>query len=158
MKIRLVSILGALFASLVIGQSGFGQTDDGSVLPFPPTPSGSTAARSMQDSKYNPLPQPNVCPVTPPTFLSSWSMTLDRHFRIPTAATFTLQICLGLQTLAFRSIVSTRLRCVRRRGPHCWPDVITIELRRASTHHAAMIGTAIRNVACDQRLGRSRAR
>jgi len=69
MKIRLVSILGALFASLVIGQSGFGQTDDGSVLPFPPTPSGSTAARSMQDSKYNPLPQAKRLPSDAPNIL-----------------------------------------------------------------------------------------
>ena len=38
---------------------GFANTpEDGSVLPFPPTPSGSKAAQSMQDSTYQPLPKP----------------------------------------------------------------------------------------------------
>lgn len=51
------------------GQSLLGQTDDGSVLPFPPTPSGSTAARTMQESTYKPLPQPRRLPVDAPNIL-----------------------------------------------------------------------------------------
>lgn len=33
-------------------------SSDGSVLPFPPTPSGSKAARTIQESIYSPLPKP----------------------------------------------------------------------------------------------------
>ncbi len=43
--------------------------DDGSVLPFPPTPSGSVAANSMQESTYNPLPTPNRLPEDAPNIL-----------------------------------------------------------------------------------------
>lgn len=32
------------------------ETNDGSVLPFPPTPSGSKAARTMQEATYKPHP------------------------------------------------------------------------------------------------------
>ena len=43
--------------------------DDGSILPFPPTPSGSKAARTMQDSTYDPLPQPRRLPDDAPNIL-----------------------------------------------------------------------------------------
>lgn len=43
--------------------------NDGSVLPFPPTPSGSTAARTMQESTYKPLPQPQRLPENAPNIL-----------------------------------------------------------------------------------------
>jgi len=67
-KILLYSILG-----LTIGLCGIvggdlllpemvahaADSSDGSVLPFPPTPSGSKAARTMQESIYSPLPKPH---------------------------------------------------------------------------------------------------
>ncbi|MGB7920265.1 MAG: arylsulfatase, partial [Desulfobacterales bacterium] len=43
--------------------------DDGSVLPFPPTPSGSKAARTMQESTYKPLPKPQQLPKDAPNIL-----------------------------------------------------------------------------------------
>ncbi|MGB9442754.1 MAG: arylsulfatase [Desulfobacterales bacterium] len=66
-KILLYSILG-----LTIGLCGIvggdlllpemvahaADSPDGSVLPFPPTPSGSKAARTLQESIYSPLPKP----------------------------------------------------------------------------------------------------
>jgi arylsulfatase A-like enzyme len=39
------------------------------VLPFPPTPSGSTAGRTMQDSTYNPLPKVSHLPKNAPNIL-----------------------------------------------------------------------------------------
>ena len=42
---------------------------DGSVLPFPPRPSGSTAARTMQESIYDPLPRPRRLPDDAPNIL-----------------------------------------------------------------------------------------
>ncbi len=42
---------------------------DGSTLPFPPKPSGSTAKRTMQESIYSPLPNPRRLPVDAPNIL-----------------------------------------------------------------------------------------
>jgi hypothetical protein len=39
------------------------------VLPFPPKPSGSTAARTMQESIYSPLPPVNHLPKDAPNVL-----------------------------------------------------------------------------------------
>ena len=39
------------------------------VLPFPPKPSGSTAARTMQESIYSPLPPVNHLPKDAPNIL-----------------------------------------------------------------------------------------
>jgi arylsulfatase A-like enzyme len=55
--------LAILFASSLSAQ------DDGSVLPFPPNPSGSKAARTMQESTYNPLPKPKRLPDDAPNIL-----------------------------------------------------------------------------------------
>jgi len=55
--------LAILFASSLSAQ------DDGSVLPFPPKPSGSKAARTMQESTYNPLPKPKRLPEDAPNIL-----------------------------------------------------------------------------------------
>jgi arylsulfatase A-like enzyme len=61
MKLRLMTIramvctAGIAVTSIASAQVG---PTDGSVLPFPPTPSGSTAARTMQESTYSPLPRP----------------------------------------------------------------------------------------------------
>ncbi len=38
-------------------------------LPFPPTPSGSTAARTIQESTYSPQPKPNYLPADAPNIL-----------------------------------------------------------------------------------------
>ena len=45
------------------------QPNDGAVLPFLPTPSGSKAARTMQESIYKPLPQPHRLPKDAPNIL-----------------------------------------------------------------------------------------
>lgn len=42
---------------------------DGSVLPFPPKPSGSVAARTMQESTYSPKPEPKRLPEDAPNIL-----------------------------------------------------------------------------------------
>jgi hypothetical protein len=64
---------GLLSLVVLIGTAGvsFAQAvaDDGSVLPFPPTPSGSVAAPSMQESTYNPLPKPKRLPDDAPNIL-----------------------------------------------------------------------------------------
>ena len=39
------------------------------ILPFPPAPSGSKAARTMQESTYNPLPKPKRLPDDAPNIL-----------------------------------------------------------------------------------------
>ena len=49
---------GDLGHSAADGMGRCPETDDGSVLPFQPTPSGSKAARAMQESTYRPLPKP----------------------------------------------------------------------------------------------------
>jgi arylsulfatase A-like enzyme len=54
----------------LIGRTVAGaQPSDGSVLPFPPTPSGSKAARTMQDSTYKPLPKLQRLPKDAPNIL-----------------------------------------------------------------------------------------
>ena len=67
MKTRLavIGILGHLITSAALAAA----PDDGSVLPFPPTPSGSKAARTMQESKYSPRPQPRRLPQDAPNIL-----------------------------------------------------------------------------------------
>src|SRR5210317_1176170 len=42
---------------------------DGSSLPFPAKPSGSTAGRTMQESVYSPLPAPKYLPEDAPNIL-----------------------------------------------------------------------------------------
>jgi hypothetical protein len=42
---------------------------DGEVLPFPPTPSGSIAGRTMQESVYDPRPAPRRLPPNAPNIL-----------------------------------------------------------------------------------------
>ena len=46
-----------------------GTPNDGSVLPFSPTPSGSKAVRSMQESTYSPLPRPTRLPKDAPNIV-----------------------------------------------------------------------------------------
>ena len=66
-KILLYSILGSTIGlcGIVGGDlllpemvAHAADSPDGSVLPFPPTPSGSKAARTLQESIYSPLPKP----------------------------------------------------------------------------------------------------
>lgn len=45
------------------------QTIDGSILPFPPKPSGSKAGTTMQESTYSPLPEPKRLPDDAPNIL-----------------------------------------------------------------------------------------
>jgi arylsulfatase len=54
---------------VVVGHACAQEKADGSVLPFPPILSGSTAARTMQDSTYNPLSQPQRLPDDAPNIL-----------------------------------------------------------------------------------------
>lgn len=42
---------------------------DGSILPFPPKPSGSKAGTTMQESTYSPLPEPQRFPDDAPHIL-----------------------------------------------------------------------------------------
>ena len=66
-KILLCNILGVIIGLCGIVGGGIllpamvvhaADSADGFVLPFPPTPSGSKAARTMQESTYSPLPEP----------------------------------------------------------------------------------------------------
>ena len=45
------------------------QSIDGSILPFPPKPSGSKAGTTMQESTYSPLPEPKRLPDDAPNIL-----------------------------------------------------------------------------------------
>ena len=63
---------GLCFIGIVIVVGGHAcaqEIADGSALPFPPTPSGSTAERTMQASTYNPLPRPQRLPEDAPNIL-----------------------------------------------------------------------------------------
>ena len=74
MGVRL--ILGCILICLQVvspvllgGTAAAAQPDDGSVLPFPPTPSGSKATRTMQESTYSPLPKPQRLPKDAPNII-----------------------------------------------------------------------------------------
>ena len=60
---------GTLLALGVVLSSASGAQHDGSVLPFPAAPSGSKAARVMQESTYNPQPEPRRLPEDAPNIL-----------------------------------------------------------------------------------------
>ena len=65
---RCVPLVLPLLLIIALQTPGSAQ-QDGSVLPFPPTPSGSTAAQTMQKSTYHPLPQPQRLPADAPNIL-----------------------------------------------------------------------------------------
>ncbi|TWT40750.1 arylsulfatase [Botrimarina hoheduenensis] len=66
---HLIAALVGFSLTLVSGPASVGAPQDGSVLPFPPTPSGSVAKRTMQESTYSPLPIPNRLPDNAPNVL-----------------------------------------------------------------------------------------
>jgi len=59
------TILASLTLGAVIALPATAQE----VLPFPPKPSGSTAARTMQESTYSPLPAVSHLPMDAPNIL-----------------------------------------------------------------------------------------
>jgi arylsulfatase len=67
--LRLISGIAFCWLGLWLGIAAAQTPDDGSVLPFPPKPSTSIAASSMQDSKYNPQPEKRRLPANVPNIL-----------------------------------------------------------------------------------------
>ena len=65
---RYISLVFLLLLVSTLQTTSLAQ-QDGSVLPFPPRPSGSTAARTMQESIYDPLPRPRRLPDDAPNIL-----------------------------------------------------------------------------------------
>ncbi|MCC6196056.1 MAG: arylsulfatase [Burkholderiales bacterium] len=53
-----IARIGVLIAGLTLASAGASNAAAQQVLPFPPTPSGSLAAPTMQESTYSPLPVP----------------------------------------------------------------------------------------------------
>ena len=92
-------------------------------LPFPPNPSGSTAARTMQKSSYHPLPVPKRLPANAPNVLII--LIDDAGPAIPSTygGPSTRRRCRIANTGISYNSFHTR-RCARRRAPLCLPDEI----------------------------------